>query len=95
MQAASIQLQQKALEYSKVIFGRFCWFFLAQMLLTYAMIPLGYEDAARRLLDACIPLYQAVALAYFGKAGMENVSKIVTTSRQIATMKQTDETENG
>ncbi len=88
---AALSLESRALEYSKVIFDRFCWFFLGQLVVTYIMIALGYGAEAQSLMDKTIPLYQTVAIAYYGKAGVENVSKIVTAATRINSITSDDD----
>ena len=85
------ELHKKALEYSKVIFDRFCWFFLGQIAVTYILILIGFALEAQTLIEKTLPIYQTIIIAYFGKSGVENMSKIVSDAKK----KNNDKNQNG
>lgn len=66
---------KKPLETSKkLLFVAGC-IFAGHLLLSAAIILLGNGEYAVSLMSATGPIYLAVVVGYYGKAGVENVSK--------------------
>ena len=75
--------QKKPLETSKKLLRDAGYIFAGHIILSAALIILGYGEHAVPLMSATSPVYLAVVVGYFGKAGVENVSKKASEMKHL------------
>ena len=75
--------EHKRLEASKIIVLVTGVMFGLHVVLSAALIYIGYGENAISLMSASIPVYLAVVAGYFGKAGVENYQKIRLLSEDL------------